>query len=312
MIWHLKAGTWLQIWKEGASDLVLAWAEWVLWMCALHRALSNLHFFPIPSIIYSWPRLQVVWAAPLWVWQVWEQSPSQRGGINEIVVFGSALWFPFCLSLLLGADVLWDPSGGEVFLEGQAQLLRSQTLLLMHLCLLFQGTHFSKQQSLGVLEQSVQSRQSVVSLAAGGGFACGSRDWGLRRRPCVPASIAVFARSSSTLCWLQIGAWGGKANHRTTCKEEISASFTFSLVILRASAASIPIHWEICAPNPFLQKLWLMLFIVVLLLQALVSYCYAANVTQAAAALWWLCLFLIVERVRRRYSALLLSMCEII
>lgn len=55
-----------------------------------------------------------------------------------------------------------------------------------------------------------------------------------------------------------------------------------------------------------------MLFIVVLLLQALVSYCYAANVTQAAAAVRWLCLFLIVERVRRRYSALLLSMCEII
>lgn len=53
-----------------------------------------------------------------------------------------------------------------------------------------------------------------------------------------------------------------------------------------------------------------MLFIVVLLLQALVSFCYAANVTQAAAALCQLCLFLFVERVRRRYSALLQSICE--
>lgn len=92
-----------------------------------------------------------------------------------MIVFGSALWFPFCLSLLLGADVLWDPSGGEVFLGGQAQLLRSQTLLLMHLCLLFRGTHCREEQSLGVLEQTVQSRQSVVSLAAGGGFAFRSR-----------------------------------------------------------------------------------------------------------------------------------------
>lgn len=28
-----------------------------------------------------------------------------------------------------------DPLGGEVFLEGQAELLGSQTVLLMHLCI---------------------------------------------------------------------------------------------------------------------------------------------------------------------------------
>lgn len=45
-------------------------------------------------------------------------------------------------------------------------------------CLLFQSTHLREQQSLEVLEQTVQSRHSVVSLAAGGGFACRSRGWG--------------------------------------------------------------------------------------------------------------------------------------
>lgn len=282
---------WWGIWKQGhvcrhageerASDLVLAWVEWVPWMCALYRALSSLHFFPIPSIIYSCPRLQVV---SLWVWQVWEQCPGQRGGSREMIVSGSALWFALCISLLLGgACAVWSLwRWGVPGRPGSAQ--EPGCAADAFVCLLFQGTHLREQQSLQVLEQTVQSRHSVASLAAGGGFPCRSRDSGLRRRPCVPASVAVFARSSTMLCWLQIGAWRGKANHGTTCKEEISAAFTFILVLLRASAASIPIHWESCGPNPFLQKLWLMLFIVVLLLQALVSYCYAANVTEAAAA----------------------------
>lgn len=147
-------------------------------MCALHWALSNLCFFPIPSIIYSCPRLQMVSAA-LWVWQVWEQSPGQGGGSNERMVSGSALWFTLCVSLPIGGGwgvwslgrwgVPWRPGWAAREPDCAADAL---------VYLLFRGTHLGEQQSLEVLEQTVQSRHSVVSLAAGGGFACRSRGWG--------------------------------------------------------------------------------------------------------------------------------------
>lgn len=56
---------------------------------------------------------------------------SQRGGSNERMVSGSALWFTFCIRWWVGCVIPRDVS---VFLEGQAELLGSQTVLLVRLC----------------------------------------------------------------------------------------------------------------------------------------------------------------------------------
>lgn len=89
-----------------------------------------------------------------------------------MVVLGSALWLCFGTGLLVGAGCAGDPCAGEGLPGGQAQLLRSQTGFV---CLLSRGTCCREQQTLAVLEQTEQSRHSVVSSAAGGGFACRSR-----------------------------------------------------------------------------------------------------------------------------------------
>lgn len=52
-----------------------------------------------------------------------------------MVVFGSALWLCFGPGLLIGAGCAGDPCAGEGFPEGQAQLLRSQTVDLCVCCL---------------------------------------------------------------------------------------------------------------------------------------------------------------------------------
>lgn len=97
---HLKAGTCLQ--TSGRSlGLRLFWLGQnecselyghVLWDWALC-------FLPVPNIIYSCPRLQVVVVAPPQGWQVWEWSSVQKGG-NKIV-FCSVSWLTFCINLLI-------------------------------------------------------------------------------------------------------------------------------------------------------------------------------------------------------------------
>lgn len=47
------------------------------------------------------------------------------------MVSGSALWFTFCIRWWVGCVIPRDVS---VFLEGQAELLGSQTVLLVRLC----------------------------------------------------------------------------------------------------------------------------------------------------------------------------------
>lgn len=92
---HLKAGTCLQ--APGKNfGLSLFWLE--------HNEFSgirgHLHwaFLPIPSMSYIYPRVQVVWVAPL---QFWEQFPVQKGGNNETIVFCCLLWLTFSVNLLI-------------------------------------------------------------------------------------------------------------------------------------------------------------------------------------------------------------------
>lgn len=173
---HLKAGTCLQICRQGRS----------LWSCFDLGRMSTLDVCPILStfqfLFLSNSKHHLL-------------LPKTPGGLSCFVGLAGLGAVPYSERREQWEDGIWqclvvhflhwvvggvcDPSGCERVPWRPGWAAREPDCAAgAFVCLLFRGTHLGEQQSLEVLEQTVQSRHSVVSLAAGGGFASRSRGWG--------------------------------------------------------------------------------------------------------------------------------------